>query len=262
MIKKEEMLKRIENDELNIKALINGSFGTGKTFFSMTFPKYCYCQIEPHGLQTAITTKKLFNNMVYYDDFTPSSDEDIGKYFERLDKFIINVREEVKKGNVRSFIFDNLTHFTQARWMYVEKYEKVKTKSGSIDTRAMYGNLTRFVFKFMLTKVITLPCHVLIPVHTMDEQEEDAATGKVQKTGQVITNTLGGFRNDAAGMVNANLFLDIKRKGEQHIYRAQCLPDGRRNAKNNLGLPMYVENICYETIMNSIERNLKGEKNG
>ena len=128
------------------------------------------------------------------------------------------------------------------------------SNSGKIDTLKMYGNLTRWIFRFILTEVLTLPCHVIVPVHIMEETEETEGTRK--KTGKIVTDTLGSFRNTAGGLFNASLFIELERKGlNQYIRKARCMPSPLKEAKNNIGLPELVENLSFNTIMEAINKN-------
>ena len=250
---KQELKEAQGKGKVYYKILVNGAFGSGKTYFAMTFPKWAYAMIEPHGITTAITNPSLMENMVDYEQFSPNSEEDIKVSFERLSAYLVKVRELIKKGEVETFILDNLTHFSHMRWMYIEKYERTFGKSGAVDTLGMFGALNRYLHRFILTEVITLPCHVIVPVHQMEEEESDQA-GKRSKTGKIITNTLGGFRDDAAGYFNASIYLNVKRGAQGLVYSAQCLPDGVNYAKNNLGLPATVPNISYKSIQDAIAR--------
>lgn len=240
-----------EKKKVYHKILVNGNFGVGKTYFAMTYPKWAYCMIEPNGIMTAKSNPQLLENMVNYDIFTPSDEEDIKVTFERLDKYLAQVKADAKAGLVETFILDNLTHLSKARWIFIEKYNKTFGKSGNVDTMAMFGELSRWLNRFILTQVITLPCHVIVPVHEMEEEETDDSTGKSTKTGRTITNTLGGFRNDAAGLFNASIFLEVK-QGTPKKYVALCQPTTRKPAKNNLGLPELVENISYQAIIGAL----------
>jgi len=250
-ITKEQLMQ--DKSKVKLKVLANGGFGDGKTFFSMTFPKWAYCQIEPNGLTTAVSNKQLLENMVVADQFIPSQDEDIKVTFERLEKFCREVRERAKKGEIDTFILDNLTHLSINRWAYIEKYEKtVSPKTGNVDTQSMFGNLSRWLYRFILTEVVSLPCHVVVTAHTQDEEVEDES-GKLSKTGRIISQTLGGFRNTAASLFNASIFLEAKKMGpEKYEYRAYCKPSGGRASKNNVGLPEVVTNISYETIIKAL----------
>lgn len=250
MITKEQLQK--DKEKVKLKILFNGGFGVGKTYSAMTFPKWAYAQIEPNGLMTAKSNPHLLENMVCADQFILSKDEDVGETFKRLSAFCASVREMAKKGEVETFILDNLSHLSVNRWSFVEKYEKaVSAKTGKEDTQSMYGTLGKWLYKFILTEVVALPCHVVVNCHEQDEELDDG-TGKLVKTGRVISQTLGGFRNQAAGLFNGTLFLECKKDGQGYKYLARCKPSNGKAAKNNIGLPEIVENISYSTIISNL----------
>lgn len=247
IVTKDDLLKN--PSQVKHKMLVNGSFGVGKTYFAMTYPAWAYAMIEPHGIMTAMSNPPLLKNMVHKEEFVPSPEEDIKDLFVRFDKYIEQVRVDAKAGKVQTFILDNLSHLTQNRWLYIEKYEKQYARSGEVDTRAMYGTLSRWCYELTVKKLLSLPCHVIVTCHEMEVMEEDAK-GKVSKTGEIISKTLGGFREDAAGLFNASIYLEVKREGTgPYKYRARCLPGAGKSSKNNIGLPEFVENISYESIM-------------
>ena len=243
------------------KILCNGGFGSGKTYFAMTFPKWAYAMIEPNGIMTAMSTPSLMANMVHYEEFVPAK-LDLKACFENMSNYIVKVRKEVEEGKIETFILDNLSHLSENRWLYIEQYEPAISKNGKIDKLAQYGNLGRWLYKFILCEVISLPCHVVVNVHTQEEEieeENDRGEVKRKKTGNIITNTLGGFRNDASGLFNASIFLEVQNMPQgQYKYKAFCKPVSKyMGAKNNVGLPQLIENISYQTLCDSIGFNNK-----
>lgn len=238
-----------------LRILCNGGFGAGKTYFAMTFPRWKYAMIEPNGITTAMSNPKLLENMVDYEELVPSK-LDVKECFMRLHNYVAETRKQVLEGKVDTFILDNLTHLSENRWIYIDTYEKAVGKSGNVDTLSMYGNLGRWLYRFVVTELLSLPCHVVVNVHQMEEEAEEIQSNgqsKRVKTGNVITNTLGGFRKDAAGLFNANLFLEVNKTGpDKYQFRARCRPGGGKEAKNNLGLPEFVEDISYEHLIKSI----------
>lgn len=251
MITKEQLL----SETPKVKALANGGFGAGKTYFAMTFPKWAYCMIEPNGILTARTNKHLLDNMVCADTFIPSPDEDIKVTFERMEKFVRECRERAKKGEIETLIIDNLTYLSVNRWEYINKYERLITKSGELDLRAMYGTLGRWLYKYTLTELLTFPGNLVVTCHEMAENEE-ALESKVDKTTPIVSNILGGFREKAAGLFNASIFLEVKRNADgTYKHLARCKKGNLRDAKNNIGLPEIVENVSYQTIMEAISKS-------
>lgn len=250
--------EQVQNQEKKIylKMLVNGAFGSGKTYFAMTFPKYAYAMIEPNGILTAHTNPELMENMEYTESFVPGEDEDIGETFKRFHEFLKKVKQDAKDGKIETLILDNLTHFSHNRWLWIDKYEKSLGRSGKPDVLSMFGSLSRYMYKTILTEIVALPCHVVITVHELDEEEEQAmkdGSSKRVKTGRIISNTLGGFRNDAGGLVNAVLYLEAYRNSAgQRKYRARCVEGQGKIAKNNLGLPEFVDDISFKKIMETI----------
>lgn len=257
MITKEELTN--DKSKVKLKVLLNGGFGSGKTYGAMTFPKWAYAQIEPNGLMTAKSNPHLLENMVEADQFILSKDEDVGETFKRLSAYCSAIREKAKKGEIETFILDNLSHLSVNRWAHIEKYEKsVSAKTGKEDTQAMYGTLGKWLYKFILTEVVSLPCHVVVTAHCQDEEEDDGS-GKLVKTGRVISQTLGGFRTQAASLFNASLFLQSKSNKGVQTYTAMCKPSHAFAAKNNIGLPDQIENISYEAIVAHLHGNVTTE---
>lgn len=267
------------------KVLLNGGFGYGKTYKAMTFRKWAYAMIEPHGILTARTNPHLLENMVYYQPFLLDVDfakefdptkplpkacpvdcppdcevrQKIKVIFGELETFLHRVKQDALAGTVETCIVDNLTHLLWLRWVYICHFEKNYAKSGELNTLAMYGGLARWAELFAL-RLNALPCHVVLTAHI--EEEEEEVEGKKVKTGKWITDTLGSFRSKAGGLFNANLYLDIKREqvGGKTVYKylAYCLPTGKVDAKNNLGLPEVVEDISYDKLVAALP-TLDGE---
>ena len=266
MITKEELVSRSKVPKFKI--ISNGGFGTGKTFLSMTAPKWAYAMIEPNGIMTAMSNPQLMENMVHYEDLVPTK-LDLKQCFDaKIPNYLAKVRQDIEAGLVETFILDNLSHLSENRWMYIDTFEPaivMKAGKSTKDNRSQYGNLGRWLYKFILTEIVSLPCNVFVNVHIMDETEEQETSSgenKQVKTGSIITNTLGGFREDAAGLFNANIFLEVKNLPEgKYEYQAICRPTTKYpTAKNNIGLPQIVKNISFQTLCESIGLNKQATK--
>jgi hypothetical protein len=235
--------------------MATGGFGVGKTYFAMTFPKWAYAQLEPAGLMTAKANPHLMENMVMAESFVPSTEEDIKDTFARLEKFCRLCREKAKAGEIETFILDNATYLSEIRWEYIEKYEMpTSTRSGVEDTRSAFRALGNWLFNFIIKEVISIPAHVVVTFHQMEETEvvtDDRGRERERLTGRIISDTLGRFRDRAPGLFSASLFLERHKFGNGFIYKAICTgaEGSGKPAKNNLGLPPEIVNISYQTIM-------------
>ena len=239
-----------------IKALVNGGAGRGKTYFGFTFPKVAYIGTEPNGLDTARANKILLENLVWADEFIPSPSEDIKVTFDRMEKSIDKAHQDQAKGEVETLFLDNFTYLSENRWIYINKYETVRSSNGSLDTRGMYGILSRWLYNFTLTRLLSFKGNVIVSCHEQTEGEE-AMENKTDKSMTIAPAILGGFRDKVAGMFSASLYLEKKRLGENsYRYSARCQAGNQREAKNRYNLPEIVENISYQTLIESIGKGL------
>ena len=235
-----------------LKILANGMSGTGKTYLSFTFPRIAYLGTEPNGLDTARSNMALLENLVWADEFIPSVTEDIKDTFIRLEASIAKAHEDQAKGIVDTLDLDNITYLAQNRWIYINKYEIIRTKSGEVDLRAMYGTLSRWLYTFTLTRLLSFKGNVFVSCHEQTEGEE-AMENKTNKALTIAPAILGGFRDMAAGMFSASIFLEKKRIGpDKYEYWARCQEGNQRPAKNRYNLPEMIQNVSYAAIIASI----------
>lgn len=235
-----------------IKALVNGGAGRGKTYFGFTCPKIAYIGTEPNGLDTARSNANLLENLVWADEFIPSVSEDIKVTFERMEAAIAKAHADQAKGEVETLFLDNFTYLSENRWIYINKYEAVRSASGSLDTRGMYGILSRWLYNFTLTRLLSFKGNVIVSCHEQTEGEE-AMEAKTDKSMTIAPAILGGFRDKVAGMFSASLYLSKKKKGpNEYTYSARCQAGDQREAKNRYNLPEIIENVSYGAILASI----------
>jgi hypothetical protein len=235
-----------------LKVLANGGTGTGKTYLAFTFPKVAYIGTEPNGIDTAKANPELLENLVYADEFIPSPTEDIKVTFERMDAFLTQAHKDAVEGKVETLVLDNVTFLSENRWMFINQHQKLVTAQGALDTRGMYGTLSRWLYQFTLTKILSFKGNVVVTCHEQIEGE-DAMERKVDKTTPVVPNILGGFREKIAGMFSASIYLEKKRSNDgKYSYIARCQKGNMRDAKNRYNLPEIVENVSYKSILGSI----------
>lgn len=239
---------------LGLKTLINGYAGSGKSYLGLTFPKIAWCITEPGSEILLETHPELKKNVVLQESFIPSPLEDIKVTFERLDKWIIEAHKLAKEGKLETLNIDNGTFLIENRWIYINKHDKAITKSGAVDTQSMYGELHRWAYRYTLMNILTFPGNVNFMCHEQHEEEKNEK-GELVPTGNVLPQILGGFREKVDGLFSASIYLDKKRKPDgTYDYIARCQKGGGRNAKNRYGLPEFVNNVSYDTIVKSIKK--------
>lgn len=250
MITKDEILSG--KSKQTLKILSNGGAGTGKTYLGFTFPKIAYIGTEPNGLDTARSNANLLDNLVWADEFIPSVGEDIKATFERMEVAINKAHADYAKGEIETLFLDNFTFLAENRWIYINKHEPVRSSNGSLDTRGMYGTLSRWLYNFTLTRLLSFKGNVVVSCHEQTEGDE-AMESKTNKSMTIAPAILGGFRDKVAGMFSASIYLEKKRKGEnQYEYWARCQEGNQRPAKNRYNLPEMIKDVSYKTILESI----------
>jgi hypothetical protein len=230
------------------KTLVNGGPGTGKSFFGLTHPKVAWLVTEP-GWEPLFQTHPMKENLVWVEDFIPSPNEDIKKVFERLDKACDQAHADAKAGKVETLFLDNVSFLSENRWLYINQYEKQVAANGSIDTRGMYGSLSRWLYNFTLMKLLSFPGHVVVSCHEATESEDNLKKNP-HLDSAIVPNILGGFREKVSGMFGASIYLDKVIKGPGvYKYVARCQQGANRAAKNRFGLPEIVEDITFQKLI-------------
>lgn len=234
------------------KILVSGGPGTGKTTFGLSFPKIAYIGTEPNGLDVARANPALQANLVMSEEFLPTVTEDIKVTFDRMEKAILFAHEQAKAGKVETLVMDNITFLSLNRWLYIEKYEKKMTSSGEVDTRGMYGSLSLWLYRFILLYIVSFPGNVIIAAHEQRDDEQDMKKAMNPAT-PVTPDMLGGMRYRIAGLVSASIYLTRKLVGpNKWKFTARCIEGDGKAAKNRYGLPELVEDISYQSILQSL----------
>lgn len=280
-----------------IKMLANGHFGSGKSHLGFTFPKVYAVVTEPQdmGLLADPANAHLLANLVEYDlcyvdgsegkfDWKQLVEEPTGicplpplpgqtKEGGLLYQSIRNAHKSAKAHQVETLFLDNLTYTAEGFFQYLEKYrpQEFIGESGSVDKRKMYGYLSNWLYRFLMTSVVNFPGNVVVSCHLKTEGEEKM---KKKKDGQVevVPNILGGFRDKAEGLFTASIYLERKllsitgkdgkvtQTPKFYAYTQNQIALGSKIlAKNVHGLPPRMENISYQSIMDHINRQVVGK---
>ena len=235
--------------------------GAGKTHLSATFPKCYFLITEPGGEETFLNNPELKKNIVGWDYFIPKSTDDTKRVFEELDKACMKAREMAEKGEIETIVMDNATYLAENRWIYINRWTPQYTRSGELNSQAMYGDLNRWLYQFVLMKLLSCPCNVIFNCHEMLESDE-VLEKKPDKSNPILPSILGGFRDKAGGMFSCVFYLakkSVKGKEGKAEYKffARTNRGNGKNAKNRYNLPEVIENVSYNTIITAIESSLK-----
>ena len=239
-----------------LKTLANSYAGGGKSTFVISHPKVAWLLTEPGSEILLDSNPEYAKNIVWWESFIPSPEEDIKLTYDRMDRAILKAFKGCKDGTVDTLGFDNFTYHADNRWIYMNKYEVQRSvKTGNVDTLSMYGALHRYLYKFVLTNLLSFPKNVVVTCHesSKDEGDDNKKLTPVDPTVGIEPQIVTKFREKIDGMFSASIYLEKKRIGANNYqYLARCQKGAGRNAKNRYGLPEIVENISYQAIVNSI----------
>lgn len=272
-----------------VKVMASGPFGSGKSYFATSFPKIWYEGTEPSGVEFLKLPEcaHLLANLVEHRECLVDPNQGRSEIKALVEEFSAptmaargQVREgqiytdlkaahqAYKDGKVETLVFDNLTYLAQLFWTYINLIIRsdFETKDGKIDTLKMYGYLSSWLYRFMLTHVVSFPGNVVVTCHLKDESQEKLEK-KRDKQVSVVPSILGGFRDLAEGMFTASIYLEKKmlrvtdpkttKVSDQLTYWAYCdtqMAYGSKIlAKNRHGLPARMQDISYQAIMDVIK---------
>ena len=274
---------------IKLKVMASGPFGSGKSYFGTSFPKIWYEGTEPSGVEFLKLPEcaHLLANLVEHRECLVDPNQGRSEIKALVEEFSAptmaargQVREgqiytdlkaahqAYKDGKVETLVFDNLTYLAQLFWTYINLIIRsdFETKDGKIDTLKMYGYLSSWLYRFMLTHVVSFPGNVVVTCHLKDESQEKLEK-KRDKQVSVVPSILGGFRDLAEGMFTASIYLEKKmlrvtdpkttKVSDQLTYWAYCdtqMAYGSKIlAKNRHGLPARMQDISYQAIMDVIK---------
>lgn len=279
----------------NIKAIVMGHFGSGKSHFGMTFPKVHAVVTEPQdmGLLRDPANAHLLANLIEYDlcyvdssadkvDWRQLVEEPTGicplpplegatKEGGLLYRSLRAAHRSAREGKVSTLFLDNLTYTAEGFFQYLEKYraQSFLTEKGAVEKRQMYGYLSSWLYRFLMTSVVNFPGNVVVSCHLKQESEEKLKKKK-DATVDVVPNILGGFRDKAEGLFTASIYLErklipitgadgkVRTQTKFIAYTQNQQAFGSKIlAKNVHGLPARMENISYQTIMECIQGQVK-----
>jgi len=273
-----------------MKMLVNGMFGTGKSRFAATFPKAGWIVTEPQDLSVLREpgNEHLLANLVEYElcyvdgsatkvnwrqlveeptltcPLPPLEGQTAegGLIYTALKPMFVGARE----GRIETLVLDNLTYTAAAFMQYLEKYRAQEPTfvgdSGKLDKRKMYGYLSAWLYRFLMTRVLNFPGNVVVTCHLKSESKEKMDKKKSNSDVEVVPNIEGGFRDKAEGLFGASIYLDrqvkpvkgedgaIKQVTRFRAYTQNCTAfDSKILAKNTYGLPPVMQDISYQSIV-------------
>jgi len=210
-----------------IKVLVYGEAGSGKTVFGCSFPTPIFVADFDAKVSSAAAYYKSIGatdriEQIDYETYTKQGDTDIA--FDRWSRKLYEFEQAVKKGEPipATIVLDSLTFYVErAMEKVIDSNPGVK---GPVANDKLVPGRQHYLilgphFKAQLARILNLPCHVVITAHVKTTQDD--TTGEIHR-GPAISPSLAAYL--------PALFPEVYRsyaetKGNETRYLAQTKPD-------------------------------------
>ena len=250
--------------------LLAGDFGEGKTSVGITFPKFFYIGFRPGGLDVLRKpeNERYKKNLVSYEELCPKSDEELKATFDPtgrrglIYKAIDTAKKMAEKGEVETLFMDDISDWSITAFQYICQFDKVITQSGAEDLQRMYGKLYDMQWKILMQDVMTfrrlgnivMTCHLMRETAAVMDGTQKVRASVVDKNSDLFPDILGSLRRDIQRKFENVFYIDAKLQGDGKskkylAYTEKQVAMGTIiKCKNVLGLPLIIENPCYDNL--------------
>lgn len=174
------------NPSANIKLLLFGDSGTGKTCFAMTFPGPIWVADFDGKISSAAA---FYSNMpdvlaqVEYENYVALGKEDMPA--ERFNKKLGELKQLAREGKFpyRTIVIDSLTTYADETMKYLMKenpgVKRMITRLAQAPSQQDYG-IANIFHKQLIGELVAFPCNIVVTAHIATEKDE--LTGEILRT--------------------------------------------------------------------------------
>jgi hypothetical protein len=236
--------KDVTIDTEFFKAMLVGTYGTGKSVFASTCPTPGFVFDLDEGI---ITYQGL--------DFDYEQYEDSWKGWVKFEKDLMQVKKDVDEGKYMTVIVDStsrMTDLAMARAMQLDP--KRSSTDGPIWN--IHFMMVRNLMEGKLRQIIGLQCNVVIISHI--DVVKDEKTGNILDIAPLLT---GQLREKIPGAFQEVYYCTTKRVGQKTEWLIQTVPIGYTKARSRLSgkthlLPDFLPN-SYDAVMKTLAKRKK-----
>jgi hypothetical protein len=237
--------KNVSPETELFKAMIVGSYGTGKSIFAASCPTPGFVFDFDEGI---ISYQGLdFEYEQYSKDW---------KGWVKFEKDLLNLTKDVSK--YKTIVVDStstMTDLAMERALVLDP--KRSPTNGPIWN--IHYMMVRHLMEGKLRQIVGLPCNVIVISHIDIARDEDS--GAIVDITPLLT---GQLREKIPGLFQEVYYATTRRTGQKTEWLLQTVPIGFRKARSRLSgrqhlFPDFIPND-YESIMKYLNKNKKKEK--
>ena len=229
----------------NIKVMICGDPGTGKSVFAASFP-------VPGFVFDFAGGKLSYRGKDFTCGEFPLSQ--IG--WIEFEKEIINVKKECEEGKWKTVIVDDASSMCDLAMQRALQLDPKRSKSNGPMWNVHY-QLVKNLVEGRLRQIIDFPNVNIIFIAHLDISRS-AETGAIENISPMLT---GQLSIKIPGMFDEVYYASVKRVGQQTFWRMQTVPIGFNKARSRLSgkerlLPDFIDND-YVALMEQVSKAIK-----
>lgn len=209
--------KDVTMDTENFKAMLVGTYGTGKSVFASTCPTPGFIFDFDEGI---ITYQGLdFDYEQYSDDW---------KGWVQFEKDLIQVKKKVEEEEYITVIVDSTSRMTDLAMARAMQLDPKRSPTGG-PIWNVHFMMVRNLMEGKLRQIINLPCNIIIISHI--DVVKDEKTGNILDITPLLT---GQLREKIPGAFQEVYYCTTKRVGQKTEWLIQTVPIGYTKARSRL----------------------------
>jgi len=223
------------------KAMLVGTYGTGKSVFASSCPTPGFVFDFDEGI---ITYKGLdFNYEQYTDDW---------QGWVKFEKDLLNLKKDVEEGKYVTVVVDSTSRMTDLAMARALQLDPKRSATGG-PLWQIHFMMVRNLMEGKLRQIINLPCHIIVISHI--DFVRDEKTGAILDISPLLT---GQLREKIPGAFQEVYYCTTKRTGQKTEWLIQTVPIGFTKARSRLSgkehkLPDFLPND-YSAVMKYLNK--------
>lgn len=166
-----------------MKILLFGNSGSGKTVFSCSFPSPIWVADFDNKISSAAQyyyADETRMSGIEYESYAPV--DDIGSSFERFNNDLAKVKVRAKAGEIKTVVLDSMTTFGEELMRYLIRInpgiKRPEAKGTKLTCPTDYNILGNFM-KRLTGELLDFPCNVICTAHIKIDKDE--TTGEITR---------------------------------------------------------------------------------
>ena len=237
--------KNVSPETEFFKAMVVGSYGTGKSIFAASCPTPGFVFDFDEGIISY--QGKDFDYEQYSRDW---------KGWVKFEKDLLNLIKDVEGGKYKTIIVDSTSTMTDLAMERALVLDPKRSATGGPVWNVHYM-MVRHMMEGKLRQIVGLSCNVIVISHIDIARDED--TGAIVDITPLLT---GQLREKIPGLFQEVYYATTKRAGQKTEWLLQTVPIGFKKARSRLSgkdhfLPDFIPNDYNEVMKYLRKRNKK-----